>query len=301
MAHQTADDGHHRHLGIFTQAQRHLKVCLALGLAFHLLGSIHCGDGIVNCGVISGHVDAVQDAVELIGHSGDDGLQAVGVSAVMELHGIGGADGGNGIGHQHGGLHQIDVAIHGQRAVVPPALMETEQVIEGLGTVTALILHIVDGKYGLNVAHGIPAGGHILQIHGDECRLPVVAVDHIGHAVEAGQQVHHGLGEEGEALAVVIVAVKAAAAEIVLVIHKVPRYTAIFHGEQTAVLMTPCHIHIDVAAIGHLLPPLLRDLTVEGQDDRDVVAALGQGDGQAARHVCKTAGLTEGERLGGCK
>ena len=58
------------------------------------------------------------------------------------------------------------------------------------------------------------------QIDGHQGGLPVVAVDHVRMPVQPAHALHHGPGEIGEALAVVIVAVNVGALEVVLVVHK---------------------------------------------------------------------------------
>ena len=217
----------------------------------------------------------------------------------MELGGIGGADGGNGIGHQHGALHQVHIAVHLQCAVIIPPSVKAEQLVHGVLAVAALILDVVDGEHRPDAAHRLPPGTHVLEIDGHQRRLPVVAVEDVGHPVQTGQQVDDRLAEEGEALAVVELAVQRTAAEIVLVVHEVPRHAVLLQREQAAVLVAPAQVHIDIAAERHLLPPLLADLAVQRQDHRHLVAVPGQCRGQTARHIGKPPGLAEGERLTG--
>ena len=86
-------------------------------------------------------------------------------------------------------------------------------------------------------APGYPAGADILKIDGHQRRLPVVAVEDVGHPVQTGQQVDDRLAEKGEALAVVVLAVQRAAAEIVLVVHEVPCHAVLLQREQAAALL----------------------------------------------------------------
>ena len=301
MAHQAADHRQQRRVRLLPQSQRHLKVSLAGSLSGHVVGAVVDGDSHIMGRVVGGHVNAVQYAVQLIADGVHDGGHAVGIVIVVKLGGIGGADGGDRVGHQHGGLHEIHVAVHLQRAVVPPALVQTEKVGHGVGAVAALILDIMDGEHGFDTPHRVPAGGNVLEIDGHQRRLPVVAVNHIRHPVQTGQQIHHRLAEKGEAFAVVILAVQPAPAEIVLVIHEIPRHAPILHDEQAAVLVPPCHVHIDIAAVDHPLPPLVGDLIIQWQDHRHLIAVLGQRYRQTAGHVRKTARLAEGKRLTGGK
>ena len=219
----------------------------------------------------------------------------------MELAGIGGTDGGDLIGGHQGGLHQIHIAVHGDGAVIEPIAVQAQQILHNMRPKTALILDIMDGEHGFDTAQLLLPAGRILQIHGDQRRLPVVAVDHLRHILQPGQQRHHRPAEKGEALAVVIFAVEASALEIALVIHEIPCHALILQGEQAAILVAPAQIHIDVAAKSHFFAPLVADLSVKGQDHRHLVAVFGQGRRQTARHVGKAPCFAKGRGLAGCK
>ena len=250
-------------------------------------------------GVVARHVQPVHHAGELSVDHAHHTLHALGIGGVVKLGGVGGADGGNSVGHQHGALHQVHIAVHLEGAVVVPAAIQPEQLVHGVRAVASLILDVVDREHRADAAHRLPAGADILKIDGHQRRLPVVAVEDVGHPVQTGHQVDDRLAEKGEALAVVVLAVQRAAAEIVLVVHEVPCHAVLLQREQAAVLMAPAQVHVDVAAEGHLLPPLLADLAIQRQDHRHLVAVSGQCRGQAARHVRQSAGLAEGECLAG--
>lgn len=61
------------------------------------------------------------------------------------------------------------------------------------------------------------------------------------------QHFHNGPGEKAEAFSVIRAAVQLRAAEILLVIQKIPRDTVLFQGEQAAVGVPPRKIDIIVA------------------------------------------------------
>jgi len=281
------------------QPQRRLQGRFAHGLAAHVLRRIVRRQRRVGRRVVAHGVDAVDHAVHFPADGVHHALQPLGVPGIVELRGVGGADSGDGVGHEHGALHEIHVAVHAQGAVVIPAAIQPEQLIHAVRAVAPLVLDVVDGEHRADAPHLRPAGGHILQIDGHQRRLPVVAVEHVGHPVEAGQQVDDRVAEEGEALAVVKFAVQPSPAEVFLVVHEIPRHAQPLQREQAAVLVPPAQIHVDIPAERHLPPPLLPDPVIQRQDHRRLHAGACQRRGQAARHVCQTAGLAEGVRFAG--
>ena len=86
----------------------------------------------------------------------------------------------------------------------------------------------------------------------------------------------HRAAEEGEALAVVIIAVKLGTLEILLVVHEVPRHALPLVGEKPAVQAAPGKAHIGVALKVQLVAPRVRDALVERQNDAHAVAVRGQ-------------------------
>ena len=147
----------------------------------------------------------------------------------------------------------------------------------------------MDSEHGADTAQSVPAPHEILPVDGHQRRLPVVAVEDVRHPVQAGQQVDDRVAEEGEALAVVKLAVQAAAAEVFFVVHEVPGHTPVMEGEQAAVLMPPAQVHVDIPAEGHFLPPLGADLVVQGQNDGGLDTLRRQGGGEAAGHIGQAA------------
>ena len=126
-------------------------------------------------------------------------------------------------------------------------------------------------------------------------------MDHVGVEAQVAGGLDDRPGEEGKALGVVIVAVDVVAFEVVLVVHEVVGDPVLFQLKQAAVGGAPGQVDVEALQVGHLVPPLLADALVEGEDDPHIVAHLGQGLGQGARHVGQTAGLDKGGHLRGCK
>ena len=78
MGHQTADDGHDRHMGLLPQAHHPLQSRLVRILAVQVVHGVIGGDALVGGGVVQLHVDAVEHAGELILTAAHDVLQPVG-------------------------------------------------------------------------------------------------------------------------------------------------------------------------------------------------------------------------------
>ena len=158
----------------------------------------------------------------------------------------------------------------------------------------------MDGEDGLGGGEG--AAELAVEHHGDEGGLPVVALNKVGvelQEMEAGQ---HGLGEVGEALAVVQVAVDGVAVKILLVVHKVDLVLLgrIHEPEESHVALPPGQLDGEAGeefAVPALVP---LDLPVVGQEQADLIAVdLAERLGQRLHHVAQAAGFDEGSRLGG--
>ena len=117
------------------------------------------------------------------------------------------------------------------------------------------------------VSHGLVA-----DVDRHKGGLPVVAMHHVRLLRKGGQQLCHRAGEESEALAVVIVAVKLSAAEVALIVDKIPRDALVFEGEQAAVDLAPGKAHIGPAFKVQFLSPFVLHRLVKRQDDAHAVA-----------------------------
>ena len=155
----------------------------------------------------------------------------------------------------------------------------------------------MDGEHRAYAPQGIPPAGEILPVHRHQRRLPIVAVEHLRHIVQQGQQVQNRPGKEAEALPVVPLAIEPAPGEVMLVIHKIPGDTPVLQGKQAAVLMPPGQIHIDMAAEGHLTAPLAGNGIIQRQDHRHAVPPGRQGNRKAPGYVRQAACFTKGGGL----
>ncbi len=130
----------------------------------------------------------------------------------------------------------------------------------------------MDGQDALGRADG-RAGKLGPQIDGHQRGLPVVAVHDVGNPVKIVEYGQCGLGEEAVARNIV---------------NQIGVGVAVAEEE----------IHIELAAVDHLILILLRDAAVAREDDLDVAVLLHQGARQRVHHITETAGLDEGIALG---
>ena len=296
---QTADNGHDGHIGVLPQAHDLLQMGLIGVLAGQIVHGVVGGDPLVRGGVVQLHVDAVEHAGQLVLTAAHDALHPVGKVGQLQLVGVGGRDGVDGVGAQNGTLQQVHVAVHNDGAVVGPAVVQAEQVAQRLHAVAALILDVVDGQGGLDAAESVLPHTVVLQVDGHQGGLPVVAVDDLRPEFQMGQHSHDGPGEEAEALAVVHVAVQVRAVEVLLVVQEVPGHAVPLQGEQAAVAVPPGQIYVVIALKFQLAAEALPHALIQRQDHGHFRALFRQGLGQRAGHIRQTAGLAKRHCLAG--
>ena len=279
---------------VLVQAKLVLQGLLALCLALFKVGDIVVeGDLGVGGGVVGLHINAVQDAAELILLFPQQGIQTVAEPGVQDLLCVGGADGGDLIRRLKGTLHKVGAAIVFHNVLVTVA--DAAGILQDIGAVLALICDVVDGEDGLDPVELIQMAVVQVQVNGNQCGLPVVAVDDIGGEVDVEQGLQHSAGEEGEALAVIVEAVQAAALEVILVVQEVVGHAVDLSLEQAAVLAAPAHGHRVVGDILQLVAHF--QVAVQRHDDAGIHAVLDQSLGQGACHIGQTAGLGKGGRF----
>ena len=299
MAHQPADDAHDGHIGLLPQAHELLQLRLVRLLARHILRGVIGGDVAVRGGIVPLHVDAVEHAGQLVAAAAHDAVQPVGKVGHLQLVGVSGGDGVHRIGAQNGALQQVHVPVHQDGAVVRPAVVQAEQVPQGLPAIAALVLDVMDGQHRPDAAEPLLPHAVVLQVDGHQGGLPVVAVEHVRPEPEAGQHPHHGPGEEAEPLPVVHIAVQLRAVEVLLVVQEIPGDAVLLQGEQPAVAVAPGQVHIVIALEGQLAAEPLPHLLVQGQHHRHLRALGRKGLRQGTRHIRKAPGLAERHRLAG--
>ena len=163
----------------------------------------------------------------------------------------------------------------------------------------ALVFEVVNGEEagGAGEFGGVAVGG--AQPVGDEAGVPVVAVDDVGAPVEHAGGFEGGAGEEGEAMAVVGIAVDAGArADVVLVVDEQDFEAIELDGVEAHALLASVEGEVEAGDAGASRDSGEVDRAVAGDGDADVEAAAGEGLGQRGQHVGQAAGLGEGVELG---
>ena len=118
------------------QAKLVLQGLLALRLALFKVGHIVVeGDLGVGGGVVGLHINAVQNAAELILLFPQQGIQTVAEPGVQDLLCVGGADGGDLICRLKGTLHKVGAAIVFHNVLVTMA--DAAGVLQDIGAVLA--------------------------------------------------------------------------------------------------------------------------------------------------------------------
>ena len=300
VGHQPADDGHDGGVGFLMQAHDLLQLRLIGVLAGHILHRVTNRDPLVGFRIVEIHINAVEHAGELIVAPVHDALHMMGKIGHLQFIGIGGGDGVDRVGAEDGALEEVHIAVHHDGAVGSPAIVQAEQIAQGILGVAALVLNVVNGQGGPDGTEAVFPHAVILQVNGDQSGLPVIAVDHVGPELEVGQHPHHSPGEEAEALSVIHVAIEVRAVEILLIIQEVPRHAVPLQGEQAAVAVTPGEIDEIVALKFQLAAKAFPNPPVQGKYHGNFCTLLGQSGRQGTGHIRQTAGFAKGNRLAGC-
>ena len=151
-------------------------------------------------------------------------------------------------------------------------MVQAEQVFDRAAAVAALIFDIMHRNDGSDSLIKVVAHGFIPDVDGHKRALPVVAVDNVGLLRQGLEQFRHRAGEKAKALAVVIVAVELAAAEIRLIVDKVPRDAVALERKEPAVDAAPRKAHERPLFKVELLAPLVLHALVKRQDDAHAVS-----------------------------
>ena len=299
MGYQTAHHGDNGGVWLLVQTHQVLESGFIRSLAGQILRRIVGSDASVSSRIVELHIDAVEHAGQLIAALGQNALHPVSKVGILQLLRIGGGHGVHRVSGEDGALQQIQIAVQQQGAVIHPAPVQAEQVAQAIGVIASLILDVVDSQHRPDRAIPVLPDAVILQINGNQGRLPVIAVDHIRPELQMVQHLHHGPGEEAEALSVIYITVELGPVKILLVIQEIPGHAVLFHGKQAAVGVPPGQIHIIVAQECQLVSKFFSDPPVQRQDHSGLGSLLRQSGRQGTGYVCQSAGFTEGNGLAG--
>ena len=248
-------------------------------------------------GIVALHIDTVEHTVELARVHVHHVFKPVGEVGVFEFLGVGRAHGGHGVSRNDCPLQKVHIAAEFDRSAVEPTAIETEQVFDRAAAVAALIFDIMHRNDGSDSLIKVVAHGLVPDVDRHKRALPVVAVDDVGPLRQRLQKLRHRAGEEGKAFAIVIVAVKLAAAEICLVIDKIPRDAVTLKGKKAAVNAAPRKAYECPPFKMELIAPPVLHALVKRQNDAHAVAVRGERLRKAPRHIGKAARFAKRHRL----
>ena len=265
-------------------------------LAAALVPRVRCvvveGEGRVGGGVKADGVQAVQDAAHVAAPGPEHAVQALPEVGAADLVGVAGADGVHPVGEEAAGFQQVAVVPVAQAVQGEPAVVDAEEVPGRVEAEPALEGQVVDGQHGFQR----PLGPELVlgfQQEGQGRRVPVVAVQHLRPEVQQGNQLQHRPLEKGVLLHLGAAAPIDGVAEIVFAVHQVDGQAVQLQLLQPGVLVPPAQVHIDVGHVLHPVGVFLLDTAVIGRDDPGLKALIGQGPGQAPRHVRQAPGLAQ--------
>ena len=252
--------------------------------------------------VVIVHVDAVEDAHELILARAQEAVQTLAVERGLDLVRVARGNGGQLVRVDKAGLHVVRAAVALQLVRGEQIVAQTERILNRLDREHALILQVVDGVHRLHILIERELRVLNLEQRRDHAGLPVVAVDHVGLEVEVNQRVDHRAIEEAEALVFVAAqTIDVGTAEIILVIDKVEGHALILKALDAAILTTPAQLDLELTFELHLVDILLRDSGIQRQNHTDIRTLRLENGGERTDNVGKTAGLNKRYALGSCK
>jgi len=167
--------------------------------------------------------------------------------------------------------------------------------------VDALVAHVVQGEANPRVRHAQTLV-HLVEEHGHQSGLPIMAVDDLELPVGFEQELHRRPGKEGKALPVVALAVAHAADEEIVVRMGINEeafqalHPPTINGTRNPqVVIGHPQVAIDLV---HSLDSVIAHAIVFGQDNLDGMAAHRKLPGQALNDVSQTAHFGRRSALG---
>ena len=176
---------------------------------------------------------------------------------------------------------------------------KARDVLHILDVPLALELQIVDGHDRLHPAVKVAAREALMQIHGNQGCLPVMAVNQIRAKTDHGQDGQRRFGEERKFLDLEqhVVAIGFKAVEIVFVIDKVIFDSVVFRFQDSHILVLPVELHVKVVTVMEHILLVLVHAVVLGQDHPHVVIFLIDAFRQGADHIRQAACFDKGHAL----
>jgi len=188
------------------------------------------------------------------------------------------------------------------KAVVSYHMSRTQtDLAQNMFTVDALVGDVVKSEADARVAHAKVLIGFVKE-YGHERGLPVMTMDDVGMLVRLKHEFQRGAGEESESFDIVMMAVKNAAIEKVVVGVRIDEETSqAFHEPEVNVAMNPLVVVGDpkiAVGFGQTPDAVVAHAIIFGQDDFDRVATNAKFSGQALDDVTEAADFRGGSAFG---
>ena len=196
------------------------------------------------------------------------------VVVVLDLLGVGLADGRHIVGVDDPRLHKVDRIEELEVTVVEILPVQSEDIRHDILREDPLILQVVDGEDRLDPRIAFIRLMLELQEHGNERGVPVVRVDDVRTEIQSRQEVEHSAAEEREPLGIVRIPVESLAVEILLVVHEVVGHAVQHILVNTDELIPPRNVQNPVVDVLHGVPNLLGNRTILRQDNTAIHSVL---------------------------
>ncbi|OQB89622.1 MAG: hypothetical protein BWX86_02415 [Verrucomicrobia bacterium ADurb.Bin122] len=271
---------------------------LALVFVADLRGRVGLGQAPVGLGIPDVVIEAVEHAAELAAVGVEGAAEPLMLVGVEEFPRVARRDGGDEIRVNDAALEQVE---HAGIARVLQAILGVEMrgAVEPGGTQDVLageplVGDVVQGEADARMAQaGLLV--ELVEHHGHERGLPVVAVDHVGVFAGFQHELQRGFAEEGETLVVVVVPVVNAPVEEILLRVRLDEealpsmHEAEVHGAMHGALVPrhPQILHRDLQTVDFLVAHAV----VLREDDLDRITADLELATQAENHIAQPAYL----------
>ena len=284
------------------------KFFLNAGLARFFSGQIIGGKMPWQTGIGSGivvlHINAVEDAIELIVHQIHHTLQAAAEFRAVQFPGVGWRHCGHGVRHQHGPLHQVHILpafVHVAQTAIVPAPRQAEGVRQLISSELALIGDVVNGVNCFDAIQIFGPGLVVFKVQDGQRRFPIVAVKDLRHEIQLEQDFNHRSAEPGETLFIVVIAVQPRPMEERFVFHKPNDDAVQLCPIQAAGIRSAVEPNGKLRFFVQLLPETLLNAWIQRCDHGDLMPQFFQLRRQRKGHIRQSAGFGKWSALTGDK
>ena len=243
-------------------------------------------------------VDPVQDPVQLVGVAAQQLIEALAKLRRLDLLGVALADSVHDVREVDAAAQEVDDVVEARDAQPDQSPLLQARENQGAKTEHALRRQVVNGQGGRDLAVRIAVVDTVKHV-GDQGRVPVVDVNHIGEEIQGGHHLEHGAAEVDRPRVVVPEAEHPVAVVELRAVDEIDDHLAepAFEDGRRQLVAPQGHLEVGYDGSQAVAPNV--DLPIAGQDDAHVVAQAAQLLGQGGGHVRHAAELCERRQLRG--